>query len=109
MHSIPTYSVATKPEASGTPDTSGAAAPTLTRDGEGPTTRKMAKRDTDEGTEAVRTKVDRPEGKEAEEKGPPCTVCGRPAADPLRCSQCTRQGHPRCLELPEHMLSAVRT
>lgn len=46
---------------------------------------------------------------QAEEKGPPCTVCGKPAADPLRCSQCTRQGHARCLELPEHMVETVRT
>lgn len=67
----------------------------------------------DEGAEVIQTKIDRPdeveEEAEVEEKGPPCTVCGRPAADPLRCSQCTRQGHPRCLELPEHMVNAVRT
>ncbi|VUZ40946.1 unnamed protein product [Hymenolepis diminuta] len=61
------------------------------------------KRDEDEAA-GPPTKAD-----QVDEKGPPCTVCGKPAADPLRCSQCTRQGHARCLDLPEHMIDAVRT
>nr|CDS18046.1 phd finger protein 10 [Echinococcus granulosus] len=93
----------TKPESAATLEC------TAPKDSEGPAVKKT-KREEDED-EVIDAKVDQPEEEEAEveEKGPPCTVCGRPAADPLRCSQCTRQGHPRCLELPEHMVDVVRT
>lgn len=82
---------------------------TALKDNEEPAAKK-AKQEEDEGV-AIGVKVDQPEEEEVEveEKGPLCTVCGRPSAVPLRCSQCTRQGHPRCLELPEHMVDVVRT
>lgn len=37
-----------------------------------------------------------------------CTGCGQLARDPVRCSDCPKAGHARCMELPEHMREAIR-
>ena len=81
----------------------------------GPSEPKKVKRDGDadvvvvEEDEGEGEKVDQEDAPAEDEQGPLCTGCNRRCAEPLRCSQCTRQGHPRCLDLPEHMVDVVRT
>ncbi|KAH8876633.1 PHD finger protein 10 [Schistosoma japonicum] len=42
-------------------------------------------------------------------ENPVCIICGQLAMNYIRCSECKLTGHPKCLDIPDSMLSGVKS